>query len=84
MLCHLEDDFPSSVIPSCHPAVCHPRYPAQVAALPGQEQLLVAGFLSQVSRSARPAHRLAAVEAAHALMAHLPAPFDPAAGYKVC
>ncbi len=56
---------------------------AQVAVLPSSEQLLLGGFLLRLSRTARPAHRLMAVEAAHALLTGLPQPFAPEAGWQV-
>lgn len=54
-----------------------------VSALPSMEQLNFTTFLYRLSRTARPAHRLMAVEAAHALLLELPVPFAEEAGWKV-
>lgn len=65
-----------------HPPI-HACTRLQVAAMPALEQLRFCTFVHRLSRSARPAQRLVAVDMAHSLLLELPEPFALTAGWKV-
>lgn len=60
-----------------------PELHVQIGALPSEDMRSMCLWLLKLSRAAKPLHRLMAVDLAAGLLATLPGPWTPEAGYKV-